>query len=441
MFSVTAVQRLTKLSTSRSTLRLGATAFRSSSLKSFNAAAPASAISFRPFSAQAAPTVDNVPGFVERPLKSLDKSMVRQIKAELMAVDKDNNGRLDAEELKQLLHKHCDVFTDEEVVEIGELYYAAKAGGSVRFDNFIEAIDRVADRGAVSGISTSTDDDHTQHFRESGRHPLGIGRDGVEFINLGKSHGHYTTEELDVKLTHVEPKGIIDKMAYNSVKGVRVLFDAATNWRSDNITANNVLNRTIYLETIAAVPGMVAAIVRHFRSLRTMKADGGYMQLFLEEANNERMHLLTFVRMKDPGMTLRAAVIVGQFGFGLAFTTAYILSPAFCHRFVGYVEEEACSTYTKIIKAIENAPEDNELAAWRTEQPPKIARAYWKLGETGTVLDLMYAVRADEAEHRDVNHLLSGVKEGQINPLYDPESKLDVMLTKYVKALMTRGKD
>ena len=74
----------------------------------------------------------------------------------------------------------------------------------------------------------------------------------------------------------------------------------------------------------------------------------------------------------------------------------------FCHRFVGYVEEEACSTYTKIIKAIENAPEGTDLAAWRTEAPPKIAIAYWKLGETGTVLDLMKAVRADEAEHRYV---------------------------------------
>ena len=84
------------------------------------------------------------------------------------------------------------------------------------------------------------------------------------------------------------------------------------------------------------------------------------------------------------------------------FLTAYILSPKFCHRLVGYVEEEACSTYTKIIKAIETAPEGSELAAWRTEKPPKIAAAYWKLGTEGTVLDLMKAVRADEAEHRYV---------------------------------------
>jgi hypothetical protein len=209
----------------------------------------------------------------------------------------------------------------------------------------------------------------------------------------------------------------------------------------NNIKVDNTLNRVIFLETIAAVPGMVAAIVRHFRSLRQMKTDNGYLQMFLEEAQNERMHLLTFVRMKDPGMLFRATVVAGQFGFGSAFTLAYILSPNFCHRFVGYVEEEAVSTYTKIIKAIEEAPEGTDLAAWRTETPPKIAIAYWKLGQEGTVLDLMKAVRADEAEHRDVNHLVSGIKEGQINPLYDPEAKLDLMLTKYVQAIMTRGKD
>lgn len=110
----------------------------------------------------------------------------------------------------------------------------------------------------------------------------------VEFAGLGKSHGHYTEAELNVKLTHVEPKDFIDTLAFNAVKAVRYLFDIATGWRNDNITINNILNRTIYLETIAAVPGMVAAIIRHFRSLRTMKPDGGYLQLFLEEANNER---------------------------------------------------------------------------------------------------------------------------------------------------------
>ncbi len=114
------------------------------------------------------------------------------------------------------------------------------------------------------------------------------------------------------------------------------------------------------------------------------------------------------------------------------------------HRFVGYIEEEACHTYTKIVDAIEEAPEGSELAAWRTEHAPAIAKAYWKLGETGTVLDLVYAVRADEAEHRDVNHACSNLAEliggpKATNPFNDPNMKVNELLRKYVNDIMVRN--
>jgi threonyl-tRNA synthetase len=136
-------------------------------------------------------------------------------------------------------------------------------------------------------------------------------------------------------------------LALNTAKSIRFIFDKATGWEYDNLTKSVILHRVIYLETIAAVPGMVAAIVRHFQSLRTMKRDGGMMQMFLDEANNERMHLLSFVRLKDPNRLFRAAVIAGQAGFGSVFLLGYMISPKFCHRFVGYIEEEACTTYSR----------------------------------------------------------------------------------------------
>ena len=370
------------------------------------------------------------------PTTCLEMSIVRQIKAELMSVDANSDGRLDADELKELLRKHTSTFSDEEILEISDLYYAGKAGGSVTFDRFLAAVDLALQKESDPSCKQDTNSD--SHFKDSSRHPLGVGRDGMEFMHAGKSHGHYTADELDVKLTHLEPKGLRDSLALNSTKAIKVLFDTATGWKHEHITVDNIMNRVIYLETIAAVPGMVAAIVRHFKSLRTMQPDGGMLQMFLEEANNERMHLLTFVRMKDPNMFFRFMVLAGQVGFGSIFSLAYMISPKFCHRFVGYVEEEACSTYTKIIKAIEEAPDGTDLAAWRTELAPSLAIAYWKLGEKGTVLDMMYVVRADEAEHRDVNHLFCGLKRGQCNPLYDPESKLDDMLLKYAKDIMTR---
>lgn len=253
-------------------------------------------------------------------------------------------------------------------------------------------------------------------------------------------HGNYTPEQLNIKMTHREPENNLDKVALGAVKATRLMFDTATGWNRGEITTEKILNRAIFLETVAAIPGMVAAIIRHFSSLRNMKRDGGMLNMFLEEANNERMHLLTFIKLKEPGAIFRASVIGGQIGFGTAFFLSYVASPAFCHRFVGYIEEEACHTYTKIIAAIEEAPEGSDLAGWRTEPAPKIARSYWKLGEKGTVLDMIYAVRADEAEHRDVNHAVSGHTD-EMNPVYNPEEKLNKMLKRYVSDVMGKNDD
>ena len=72
---------------------------------------------------------------------------------------------------------------------------------------------------------------------------------------------------------------------------------------------------------------MVAAIIRHFCSLQNMTQDGGMLNMFLEETNNERMHLLTSIQMREPGYLFRAAIIGAQFGFGTFFLTAYIINP------------------------------------------------------------------------------------------------------------------
>lgn len=56
-----------------------------------------------------------------------------------------------------------------------------------------------------------------------------------------------------------------------------------------------------------------------------------------------------------------------------------------------------------------------------------------------TVLDLMKAVRADEAEHRDVNHEVCEMNAGDVNKRYDPGARIDGALNKYVKDMMTRA--
>ena len=226
---------------------------------------------------------------------------------------------VDADDLANLLKRHQSTFTDQEILEFSDLFYAGKAGGSTSVTEFIKTLDDIA----------SSDE------KGDRRHPILNGNCSAEYI-YRKSQARYTPEDLNVKLTHQEPETFSDRMAFQVVKVVRRAFDTATGWNNDQIaTQEQILNRVIFLESVAAVPGMVAAVTRHFCSLRRMERDGGLMHVFLEEANNERMHLLSFIKMKDPGMTFRAAVILSQFGFGTAFFLAYAASQKFCMNTLG----------------------------------------------------------------------------------------------------------
>lgn len=62
----------------------------------------------------------------------------------------------------------------------------------------------------------------------------------------------------------------------------------------------------------AGVPGMVGGMLRHMHSLRGMKRDNGWIHTLLEEAENERMHLLTFLSLRQPGPLFRGAVLLAQ---------------------------------------------------------------------------------------------------------------------------------
>ncbi|KAL7440563.1 hypothetical protein ACHAXH_009115 [Discostella pseudostelligera] len=291
----------------------------------------------------------------QAPLPDSIRSIILQ---DLRSVDADNNGKIGADELMALLRKHNDTFTESEILELGEIFYTSLGASSVEIDRFMDAIDAaVASKRGVVSSAANTKDDFVQPMAAKGKfktHPLGIGTCASEFM-FAKTHGKYTEEELNIQLKHLEPTTFSDKTALFAVKCVRLVFDTATMWNVGSITKNKILNRAIFLETIAAIPGMVAAIIRHFRSLRNMSRDGGMLNMFLEEANNERMHLLTFIKMKQPGYAFRAAVIGAQFGFGSSFLAAYMINPAWCHRFVGYIEEEACHTYTKILREMDNA--------------------------------------------------------------------------------------
>ncbi|KAH7404894.1 hypothetical protein KP509_15G048900 [Ceratopteris richardii] len=156
------------------------------------------------------------------------------------------------------------------------------------------------------------------------------------------------------------------------------------------------------LETVAAVPGMVGGMLLHLRSLRRFEHSGGWIKTLLEEAENERMHLMTFMEVAKPLWHERALVFIVQGIFFNAYFILYLVSPRLAHRIVGYLEEEAIYSYTEYLKEIDNGHLPNVPA-------PAIAIDYWQLPKTATIRDVVVVVRADEAHHRDVNHFAADI--------------------------------
>lgn len=124
------------------------------------------------------------------------------------------------------------------------------------------------------------------------------------------------------------------------------------------------------------------------------------------------MHLLTFLKLAEPGLFMKLMVLGAQGVFFNGFFLSYLVSPRTCHRFVGYLEEEAVLTYTRAIEDLEAG----KLPKWSDLDAPDIAVSYWKMPEGQQKMrDLLLYVRADEAKHREVNHTL-----GNLNQAKDP---------------------
>ncbi|HVF94364.1 MAG TPA: alternative oxidase, partial [Sphingomonas sp.] len=135
----------------------------------------------------------------------------------------------------------------------------------------------------------------------------------------------------------------------------------------------------------------------HLRCLRWMRDDEGWIRTLMEEAENERMHLMTFIEIAKPTWFERMVILGVQGVFLVGFSVLYLLSARTAHRVVGYFEEEAVTSYTLYLQEIDEGRSPNVPA-------PAIARHYWKLADDATLRDVVLVVRADEAHHRDVNH-------------------------------------
>ena len=188
---------------------------------------------------------------------------------------------------------------------------------------------------------------------------------------------------------HHKPQNKSDRIALAFTKFLRFI--------ADTFFKKKYGHRAVVLETVAAVPGMVAGMLMHLKSLRKMEDDKGWIKLLLEEAENERMHLMTFIQIAKPTSLERLIIIVAQFLFIIMYSIIYLVSQRTAHRIVGYFEEEAVFSYTEYLNELESGRIDDQPA-------PKIAIDYWNLPLHSTLKDVVRVVRDDEAGHRDVNH-------------------------------------
>lgn len=191
-------------------------------------------------------------------------------------------------------------------------------------------------------------------------------------------------------LDKIKTINVSDTFAYSMTQFFR--------FTADTFFAKRYGHRAVVLETVAGVPGMVAGVWMHFKSLRAMKVGyGEQIREMLAEAENERMHLMFFIEIAKPNLIERTIVLSAQIVFGLFYLFMYIFFTRTAHRMIGYFEDEAVKSYTEYLEIVESGKVEDIPA-------PQLAIQYYKLGSDSKLSDLIRCVRADEQHHSETNH-------------------------------------
>ncbi len=207
----------------------------------------------------------------------------------------------------------------------------------------------------------------------------------------------------EFEFKHRATSKISERIAYRITQSLKFMLNI--------FYGKKYAKRAVILETIAAVPGMVAGMFNHLKALRRMKDDEGWIRELLSEAENERMHLMIFLDIAKPSWIERMLVLFGQGAFIVVYSFIYLLSSKIAHRVVGYFEEEACKSYTEYLEKIDSGDVDNIPA-------PQIAIDYYQLPVAARLNDVIIRIREDEAKHRDRNHSFADAYEHEALPAH-----------------------
>ena len=170
---------------------------------------------------------------------------------------------------------------------------------------------------------------------------------------------------------------------------------------ADTFFAKRYGHRAVVLETIAGVPGIVAGVWLHMKSLRKMQPGmGPKIREMLEEAENERMHLMIFIDIAKPNAFERWLVLFAQGIFLVFYFFLFVFFPKTAHRMIHYFEREAVISYTHYLKMVDDGEIENIPAT-------KLAKQYYNLKDDATLRDIIIKIRADEEKHAEVNYRYS----------------------------------
>ena len=166
---------------------------------------------------------------------------------------------------------------------------------------------------------------------------------------------------------------------------------------ADTFFAKRYGHRAVVLETVAGVPGMVAGMLVHLKSLRTHKRGyGPIIRKLLAEAENERMHLMFFIEIAEPSKLERGLIIIAQFIFWHFYLVMYLISPRTAHMMTHYFEEEAVKSYTEYLHLIQDGKIEDVPA-------PQLAIEYYGMDADARLSTMIEFIRADEQNHSKVN--------------------------------------
>lgn len=242
-------------------------------------------------------------------------------------------------------------------------------------------------------------------------------------------------------MKHV-PQNIPDTILQKMVRVAYHGFNFVTGYHHADPPTSAIGYRLIILESVAGVPGMLGGMFRHFRSLRQLERDHGFIFTLIEEAENERMHLIVCMSFFEAGPVTRFIVQAGQLALTPFLAGLYVVRPQLLHRFVGYLEETAVHTYTNIVE-MTSTPGTQLHTAWKDTPAPQAAIDYWQLPADAMWVDCLKRMLADESHHRDVNHAMASMSEAQMfgedNPfIHEHKADYEAGVRRHTEALLKK---